>query len=258
MKKQLTVLSISILLITGTAFKALAQKKEKKNNNKEHQHDHGNPGKGNKAKSKDNGGHSNKIEHKESNGKNDTKTFKVRNNKNGNKGKKDEINITRNIVTQSKNGYSWNNGNFKNRKEIKNKEKVTICHKFNNGDEPAVTIRVSSNALKAHMAHGDVVGGCPAVTTGRFSDIFLKKRNTYYSELQDNQEQVLYSRSILDYALIKLTNSRLQLVTLQSNNVPQVEIDRKQATVVELEQNVSLLQTLIGVAVNLAVNKIQQ
>jgi hypothetical protein len=43
---------------------------------------------------------------------------------------------------------------------------------------------------------------------------------------------------------------------MQNTNVPVVEIQRKQATVVQLEQNVSLLQTLIGVAAELVVNKL--
>jgi hypothetical protein len=44
---------------------------------------------------------------------------------------------------------------------------------------------------------------------------------------------------------------------MQNNNLPAAEIQKKQATVVELEQNVSLLESLIGVAANLVVNKLQ-
>ncbi len=68
----------------------------------------------------------------------------------------------------------------------------------------------------------------------------------------------MYSRSILDYALIRLANSRTELATLKSRNLAQAEIERKQATVVELEQNVSLLETLVGVASNIVVNKLTQ
>jgi hypothetical protein len=66
----------------------------------------------------------------------------------------------------------------------------------------------------------------------------------------------MYSRSILDYALERLAASRLQLTTLQNNNMPAADIQRKQATVVELEQNVSLLETLIGVTANIVANKL--
>lgn len=152
--------------------------------------------------------------------------------------------------------YDWNRETFKDRKKIKNQEKVTICHKFNSNNEPAVTIRVSSHAMKAHMGHGDVMGECPVVTNRSFSDDYLRRRTVYYTDLQEAHEQVLYSQSILDYTLVRLANARLQLTTLQNSNVAVVDIDRKQATVVELEQNATLLETLIGVAVNLFVNKL--
>ena len=39
-------------------------------------------------------------------------------------------------------------------------EKVTICHRTGSKKNPFVTIRVSQNALKAHLKHGDSVGAC--------------------------------------------------------------------------------------------------
>jgi hypothetical protein len=44
---------------------------------------------------------------------------------------------------------------------------------------------------------------------------------------------------------------------MQNNNLPLADIQRKQATVGELEQNVSLLETVLGVATNLIANKLQ-
>jgi hypothetical protein len=41
-----------------------------------------------------------------------------------------------------------------------NPKKVTICHKTHSKKNPLVTIRVSQNALKAHLKHGDTVGPC--------------------------------------------------------------------------------------------------
>jgi len=38
--------------------------------------------------------------------------------------------------------------------------------------------------------------------------------------------------------------------------MPVADIERKQATVVELEQNVSVLETLIGVAAEVVANKL--
>lgn len=41
-------------------------------------------------------------------------------------------------------------------------KKVTICHHTHSKKNPFVTIRVSRNALKAHLRHGDTVGPCSA------------------------------------------------------------------------------------------------
>ena len=39
-------------------------------------------------------------------------------------------------------------------------DKVTICHRTGSQKNPAVTIRVSRNALPAHLRHGDTIGPC--------------------------------------------------------------------------------------------------
>jgi len=38
--------------------------------------------------------------------------------------------------------------------------KVTICHRTGSKKNPFHTIRVSRNAVKAHLRHGDVIGPC--------------------------------------------------------------------------------------------------
>jgi len=247
MKKQIILLCFPILMITAVAFKATTQQ-EKNNNKKEQQQnqskkqdktDKANPGK-NDSKGQPPG----KKDQNDNAGKNAVKD---------NQGKNDELSRGN---YDMKDGYKWDRENFKDRNKIKNQEKVTLCHKFNSNDEPAVSIRVSSSALKAHMNHGDVMGNCPAVTNTRFNDNYLRNRTEYYNSLQNHYEQVSYSRSILDYALARLTNSRQQLAIMQNNNMPVADIERKQLIVVGLEQNVSLLETLIGVAANLVVNKL--
>lgn len=163
-----------------------------------------------------------------------------------------------NSARKNKDGmYAWTPETFRNRNELRKSEKVTICHKFNS-DEPAVTISVSSNALKAHMNHGDAMGPCPEIDNTRYTDDYLKKRNDYYNLLQESNEEVTYSRSILDYALSRLASSRLQLADMQSRGVHVEEIQRKQLVVTELEQNVSVLEQLLGVATTLIVNRLAQ
>jgi hypothetical protein len=264
MKKQITVLCIAVLIITGAAITAYAQQKENKGKKEEKQAQvknngkQSNQGKGKSDNNKDNAQADN-SNRKGNNGKNNANVNNAKNN--GNNGNNsDKNNNSRNDKNNNngKDGYSWNDDNFKDRKKLKDQEKVTICHKVNNNNEPGVTLRVSANAVKAHMSHGDMQGECAAVTNGRFSDIFLRKRTDYYNTLQNSYEQVSYSRSILDYAVQKLTNSRLQLANMQNNNVPLAELQRKQQTVNELQQNVSLLETLIGVTANLVINKLQQ
>jgi hypothetical protein len=257
MKKIVTGLSITLFILV-IAFTAFAQKNDKKDNKKEQpqskqqdkQTDKGNKNQDKKAgKNDDRGNDKNKGNDKKDKGNNG-------NDDDGSNGKNKDKDNGKNDNGNNSDGYSWNKGNFKERKKLRNQEKVTICHKFNSNNEPAVTINVSSNALKAHMNHGDVQGDCPTVADKRFSDDYLRRRAAYYNDLQNTQEQVLYSRSILDYAVERLTNSRLQLTTLRNNNVAVVEIQRKEAVIVQLERNVSLLETVLGVAANIVVQKL--
>lgn len=267
MKKQISILSFSILLVAAVALTASTQQGKSNKENKEQQQ---NKGRGHDKK--ENGDKANKGNSGHQN--DDGQQGKINGNgNNGNKGKNEmhnkgnddmhanrgrDNNMNHGNMGNDDYGYNWNRQNFKDRKKIKNQDKVTICHKFNRGGEDAVTINVSANAARAHMNHGDVMGSCAAVTGNRrFSDIFYRNRTSYYNNLQSSQEQVYYSRSILDYALLRLANSRLQLNSMQLNNMPLADIQRKQGTVVELEQNVSLLQTVLGLAANLVASKFQ-
>lgn len=249
MKKQLTGFGLIVLIIAAVAFAAFIPQQEKKNDPKEKHQDHGksNPKeKGNQGKNDAKGNQGQDNANSNNKNKDDIKENQGKSNENVNKGNRDRTVI-----------YNWDRETFRDRQKIRNKEKVTICHKFNRADEPAVTISVSSNAIKAHMDHGDVMGDCPAVTRGRFSDFFLKKRTDYYNTLENGQEQVWYSQSVLDYALARLADSRAQLAIYRSNNMPPAEIERKEVVVVELERNVGLLESLLGVAANIIVNKLQ-
>lgn len=252
MKKNIKWLGLPILLIAVLAITvSFQQDKNKKGNKEQHQKQ----GKGREKQGKEindegkrHGDDSRKMDHK-NDGDNKEKN-------NDNRKDNDNNHAGKNKYDESAD-YHWDRETFKDRKKIKNQDKVTVCHKFNRDAESPVTIRVSANAVKAHMNHGDVMGDCPAINNDRYSNTYLRNRTDYYNTLQNSQEQVYYSRSILGYAIERLATSRLQLATMRNNNLPVAEIERKQATVVELEQNVSVLETLLNVAATLVASKLQ-
>lgn len=254
MKKQISLLLFCALMMTALAFTFTDTQQEKNQKKKEQQNPKQQQNQKDKANKQDKTSPGKSGDKGQPGEKSNPQDNRDKNAKE-NEGKDKSEGIARGKYDFT-DGFKWDRETFKDRGNIKNQEKVTLCHKVNSGDEPAVTIRVSSNALKAHMNHGDVVGECPAVTNSRFSDIFLRNRGDYYNNLQNHYEQVLYSQSILDYALARLTGARQQLVIMESNNYPPAEIENRRLLIVELDQNVSLLRTLLGVAANIAVNKL--
>ena len=53
--------------------------------------------------------------------------------------------------------------------------KVTVCHKTGNGSSHA--IRVSANAVSAHLRHGDTVGACAPTASQRTNGADKDKDN---------------------------------------------------------------------------------
>lgn len=266
MKKQVTILGFALFIFAAVAISTFAQngKENKgKGNNKEVQgnkNNNQNGEKGDKVNKGKNGDNPNKgSQANENKGKGKSEKGNNNNGKGNGDGKGRDTNDNDERGQgkhKMKDGFKWDDQTFRDRDKIrKGMEKVTICHKFRSGDEPAVTIRVSEAALKAHMNHGDVTGECPA-NTGNFSDDYLRRRTNFFEVLQNGQEQVIYSRSILDYAIERLTGARTQLVTLQQSNAPAADVERKRLLIVDLEQNVSVLQTLVGVTANLIADKL--
>ncbi len=138
--------------------------------------------------------------------------------------------------------------NFKERRSFFKGEKVTICH--NSSDGNPVTIRVSANALQAHLDHGDSRGNCE-YRPGIFSDVIWRKREDLFDRRERTRDQVIYSQGVLQYALQRLAEERNELLLLRDQNVPLEVISRQENQVALLDNNVSLLQTLISTALSL-------
>jgi hypothetical protein len=267
MKNRFKLLGFSVLLLTALVITSAGNQqqneknqKEQKQNKQDKQDKKDKPAQAEKNNKPQNAGQQNKPAapgKSNERGKSDERGNEGKNaNNNANNNNRNNKDREKGEYVMT-DGFRWDRETFKDRDKYRKQEKVTICHKVNNDAEPAVTIKVSKNALNAHMNHGDVMGDCPEVNNSRYSNVFLRNRTDYYNTLQNHHEQVTYSQSILDYARSRLTNSRQQLIVMQNNNVPAAEIERKQAAVIDLEQNVSLLESLIGVAANLVVNKLQ-
>src|SRR5688500_16535675 len=178
MKNQFKVFAICILVSTSVLFTAFGPQQKDKNKDKEQKEKQD---KIKKDKSdKDDSKQQEDKKDKTNNGQNDDKDKKDKKDKShddkGNQGKEGE-------------DFNWNRETFKDRDKIKNKDKVTICHKFNNNNDPAVTIKVSSHALKAHLGHGDVMGECPVEKNNNFSDDYIRKRTDYYNDLQNTHDR---------------------------------------------------------------------
>ncbi len=151
--------------------------------------------------------------------------------------------------------YGWNDKSYKNRKDKRNKVKVSLCHKPANG-KGGVSITVSQNALKAHLNHGDYEGNCNNSDNGIFSDIFNRNRTEYYNTVENSREQLFYSQSVLDYAIQKLSSTQYLLETQKQNGLSAAEYSIRQAAVNKLEDRVSLLQTTVNVATALLINSL--
>lgn len=259
MKKKLTGAGVIVFIIAALSFTAFAPQQKPVNEKKEQQA--GKKDQDKKTGKPDNAGKGNAADNSQKGQPGDKGNKADKGQAMGNQGQGNNKGMSDDMGAMKGNrggqdGYSWDPVTFKDRKKVRNQEKVTICHKFGRADEPDVTIRVSSNALKAHMDHGDIMGACPPAS-GRFSDIFGRRRTDYYNILQESQEQVVYSKSILDYARERLEYYRAQQEAMRRANAAAADLERRQVIVVTLEREVSLLETLANATANLLLNKLQ-
>ena len=140
----------------------------------------------------------------------------------------------------------WNVNDFKNRKNPKDQKKVSVCHNPTDGDSNnGVTINISENALKAHMAHGDKMGNCTIDYGDRWSKDYVKSRENVYNTYEQTWERMSYGEALTRLAAEKLFGIRSNLdrsrTTLQAP-----EIQRREALILDLQNNLNAMNNQLG------------
>jgi len=152
------------------------------------------------------------------------------------KGNRRVLNGNRNI------DINWDLSNFAMRKHPKNQKKISICHKPGaGGSGNPVNISISENALNAHLNHGDQVGNCNVNYSERWSDNYIKSRESVYTVYENTYETMSYSEALLKYAAEKLLGVRTNLNTSRVNLSSQ-EVERKEMLILDLQNNVASLE----------------
>nr|WP_294896413.1 hypothetical protein [uncultured Pedobacter sp.] len=141
-------------------------------------------------------------------------------------------------------GINWLNGaNYYEVKGPKENKKVTLCHTPKGSDYP-VTIKVSVNALQAHLNHGDYQGECKNWDKSSHSDTYWNTRTDYYNQYTQTTETLSFGEQLLALAINKLTGAKTQLTTLRPT-LTATEISSREAAIINLQNDAyGLQQTL--------------
>ena len=266
--KQQNILKISILplvLITAITFLTNIQP-EKRNNRdkKENQEKVQNGDKGKDQNHKMNDKHSSKGNAQQGNGnsnKNDNRQpdksdrgTKSSSNKQG-KGNSDNFNAgayksngNNKVMNGKRDGnIDWNLDRFADRKNPKNQKKVSVCHNPSDEGSNGVNISISENALQAHLNHGDQIGDCKIDYSDRWSSNYVRSRENVYNTYEQAWETMSYSEALLQLAAQKLLGYRTNL-DRERSTLSASEIQRREALVLDLQNNVNSLDNQLGVS----------
>jgi hypothetical protein len=143
---------------------------------------------------------------------------------------------------------NWDLSNFANRKHPKNQKKISICHKPDaSGSGNPVNISISGNALNAHLNHGDQIGNCTVNYSDRWSDNYIKSRESVYTVYEQTYETMSYSEALLRYAAEKLLGIQTNLNTSRVNLSSQ-EVERRELLILDLQNNVTNLEDQLQVS----------
>jgi len=140
---------------------------------------------------------------------------------------------------------NWGFENYANRKHPKDHKKVTICHNTGDSEFP-VMINVSENAVKAHMNHGDQMGNCTTNYSNRWNDNYIRSRENVYNNYENTWETMSYSESLLRFAADRLLGIK-STFQAQRPSLTSQEIQRKEALILDLQNNVNSLQNQLAV-----------
>jgi hypothetical protein len=140
----------------------------------------------------------------------------------------------------------WGLNDFGNRKRPGNQKKVTICHRPGGQGSNPVTINVSENAVQAHLNHGDQLGNCTMNYSDRWSSNYINSRENVYNTYEQTWETMSYSEALLRLAAEKLLGVKTDLTRTRSTLTSQ-EIQRREALIYELQNNVNTLDNQLGV-----------
>ncbi|MHB1178800.1 MAG: hypothetical protein ACYCZO_10775 [Daejeonella sp.] len=140
---------------------------------------------------------------------------------------------------------NWGLNDFKSRKRPKDFKKVTVCHSTG-GDSFPVSINISENALQAHLNHGDQTGNCTTNYSERWPQNYIRTRENVYNTYENTWETMSYSEALVRYAADKLLGIKSNLQRDRSTLTAQ-EIQRREAVILDLQTNVTGLESQIGV-----------
>ena len=150
-----------------------------------------------------------------------------------------------NVKWDKDDNINWGFENYESRKRPKDNKKVTICHNTGDSEFP-VMINVSENAVKAHMNHGDQMGNCTTNYSNRWNDNYIRSRENVYNNYENTWETMSYSESLLRFAADKLLGIKSTFQT-QRPSLTSQEIQRKEALILDLQNNVNSLQNQLAV-----------
>lgn len=153
-------------------------------------------------------------------------------------------NVTMNGKRDTK--IDWGFEDFANRRRPGGQKKVTICHHAGGvNSEYPVTISISENAVQAHLNHGDQLGNCSVNYGDRWSSYYLDSRQNVYNSYEQAWETMSFGEALLNYAVQRLLGVRTDFDRNRINYTSQ-EIQRREALIYELQNNVDVLENQLG------------